>query len=78
MTEAIRSDGVDIALTRYSALSVLNEQKRQIEGVRGRLDAMRLKLEKAKEEKAALEDPQAIEGKSANAAQILLRYVDEF
>lgn len=61
MTETIRFDGVDIALTPDSIFTLLAEQKRQVEELRGRLDASGLELEKAKAERAALEDPAAIE-----------------
>jgi hypothetical protein len=63
MTEIMRFDGVEIALTRDSISTLLIEQKRQLEEMRGRLDAMGLELEKSQAAKAALEDPAAIEAK---------------
>jgi hypothetical protein len=63
MTETIRFDDVDIALTRDSISTLLAEQKRQYEELRGRFDAMGLEFEKTQAAKAALEEPSAIEAK---------------
>ena len=72
MTEIIRLDGVDVALTPDNITSLLTERKRQYEELRGRLDAIGLELEKEKATRAALEDPQAIEAK----VQTRLKLID--
>jgi uncharacterized protein len=63
MTETIRLDGVDIALTKDSITSWLDEHRRTINELRGRLDAVGLELEKAQATNTALEDPKALEAK---------------
>lgn len=63
MTETIRFDGVDIALTPDAISTLLAEGKRQVEELRGRLDALGLELERTQAAKATLEDPLAIETK---------------
>lgn len=63
MSDVIRLDGVEVALTAESITTLLAEKKRQYEELRGRLDAMGLELEKEKSARAALEDPKAIESK---------------
>jgi uncharacterized protein len=63
MSETIRFDGVDIALTPDAILSLLAEKKREVAEMRGRLDAIGLELEKEKTARAAAEDPQSIESK---------------
>jgi hypothetical protein len=63
VTDTIHLDGIDVALTKESIITLLTEKKRAFEELKGRLDAMGLELEKAREAKAALEDPQIIEAK---------------
>ena len=63
MSEIIRLDGVDVALTPDSITTLFAEEKRQYQELRGRFDAMGLELEKTQAAKAALEDPAAIESK---------------
>jgi hypothetical protein len=63
VTETIHLDGIDVALTKESIITLLAEKKRAFEELKGRLDAMGLELEKAQAAKAALEDPQVIEAK---------------
>jgi hypothetical protein len=48
MTEVVRLDGVDVALTAESIICFYAEKKRQFEELRGRFDAMGLELEKEK------------------------------
>ncbi len=71
MTEVIRLDGVDIALTPDVIGALLSERKRQYEELRGRFDAIGLELEKEKAARAALEDPQAIETKVQNRLKLV-------
>ena len=63
MTEVIRLDGVDVALTPDNIMALFTERKRQYDELRGRFDAIGLELEKEKVQRVALEDPQAIETK---------------
>lgn len=63
MSETIRLDGVEVALTPDAITTLLSERRRQYEELRGRFDAMGLELEKEKSARAALEDPHAIESK---------------
>ena len=61
MTETIHIDGVEIALSKDSISSLLADKKRELQEIKGRLDAMGLELEKEKQARAALEDPSALE-----------------
>jgi hypothetical protein len=63
MSETIRLDGIDVALTSDSIAALFAERKRQYQEACGRLDAIGLELEKEKVARAALEDPQVIEAK---------------
>lgn len=63
MSEVIRLDGVDVAITPDNIKSLLTQGKNQVEELKGRLDAMGLELEKEKSARAAAEDPQAVESK---------------
>ncbi len=63
MTEVIRIDGVDVALTTDNVTALIAEKKRQLQEMTGRLDAMGLELEKEKAARAVAEDPQAVESK---------------
>lgn len=71
MTEVIRLDGVDIALTPDAIGALLSERKRQYEELRGRFDAIGLELEKEKAARAALEDPVILESKVQSRLKLL-------
>ena len=61
MIETIRLDGIDIALSKESISNLLAEKKRELEEMKGRLDAIGRELTKERAEKAALEDPHVVE-----------------
>ena len=61
MTETIRIDGIDIALSKDSIATLLAEKKRELNELRGRFDAIGLELEKEKAARALLEEPNALE-----------------
>lgn len=61
VTETMRIDGIDIALSRDSISNLLAERKREFDELRGRLDAIGLELEKEKAARVSLEDPEALE-----------------
>jgi hypothetical protein len=63
MSEVLRIDGVDLALTVDNVTTLLLEKRRQFEELKGRFDAQGLELEKEKAARAAAEDPQALESK---------------
>ena len=63
MSEVIRLDGVDVAMTPDNIKTLFSEQKKQFEELSGRFDAIGLELEKEKSARAAAEDPQAVESK---------------
>lgn len=71
MSEVVRLDGVDVALTADSILALFAEKKRQLAEVTGRLDAMGLELEKEKAARAELEDPKAIDSKVQSRVKLL-------
>lgn len=71
MTETIHLDGVDIALTKESILTLLADKKREVNELKGRLDAMGLELAKAQEVNAALKDPAAIDAKVQSRTKLL-------
>jgi hypothetical protein len=52
MSELIRLDGVDVAMTPDTIKALFAECKKQYEELRGRLDAMGLELEKEKSAQA--------------------------
>jgi len=61
VTETIRIDGIDIALSKESITNLLAEKRRELSELKGRFDAIGLELAKEKAERAALEDPSAVE-----------------
>lgn len=61
MTDTVRIDGLDIALSKESIGNLFAEKKRELNELRGRLDAMSLELDKEKSARASLEDPSALE-----------------
>ena len=61
MSETVRLDGADVALTADVISALFAEKKRQLQEVSGRLDAMGLELEKEKAARAELEDPKAVD-----------------
>ena len=63
MSETVRLDGVDVALTPDSVASLFAERKRQYEELRGKLDASSLELEKEKVAREGGENPHTIESK---------------
>ena len=71
MTETIHLDGVDIALTKESIFTLLTDKKREVNELKGRLDAMGLELAKAQEANAALKDPAAIDAKVQSRTKLL-------
>ena len=71
MTESIRLDSVDTALTTDSVRAFLSEKNKQVEELSGRLDAMGLELEKERAERAKLEDPKAINSKVQSRIKLL-------
>jgi hypothetical protein len=71
MSELIRLDGVEVAMTPDAIKALFAERKSQVEELRGRLDAMGLELEKEKAARAAAEDPQAVESKVQNRLKLL-------
>lgn len=71
MSEVVRLDGVDIALTADNILSLFAEKKRQVQEITGRLDAIGLELEKEKAARAELEDPKAIDIKVQSRMKLL-------
>ena len=74
MTETLRLDGVDVALTAESVSALLAEKKKQIQEYQGRLDAMGLELEKERQARAALEDPKRIEEKLQARLKLIEQY----
>jgi hypothetical protein len=71
MSETIRLDGIDVALTADSILALFAEKKRQFQELSGRLDAIGLELEKEKAAKAELEDPKTIDAKVQSRMKLL-------
>jgi hypothetical protein len=71
MSELIRLDGVDVAMTPDAIKALFAERRKQYEELRGRLDAMGLELEKEKAARAAAEDPQAVESKVQNRLKLV-------
>lgn len=63
VTETIRIDGMDIALSKDSITTLLAEQKREYNELRGHFDALGLELEKEKAARASLEDPSILENR---------------
>lgn len=63
MSEVVRLDGVDIALTADNILSLFTEKKRLVLELTGRLDAIGLELEKERAIRAELEKPENIDAK---------------
>lgn len=63
MSEIVRLDGVDVALTPDNIKTLFAEQKKQFLELSGRLDAVGQELEKERQAKALLEDPKALEAK---------------
>jgi len=63
MSEIVRLDGVDVALTPDNIMTLFAEQKKELLEMSGRLDAVGQELEKERQAKAALEDPKLIEAK---------------
>lgn len=63
MSEIVRLDGVDVALTPDNITTLFAEQKKQLLEMTGRLDAVGQELEKERQAKAALEDAKAVEAK---------------
>jgi hypothetical protein len=61
VTETLRLDGIDIALSKESITNLLAEKKREFNEVKGHLDAIGLELEKERAARAALEDPIVLE-----------------
>lgn len=61
VTETIRIDGVDIALSKESIADFIAAKRRELEEMKGRLDAVGLELEKEKAARASLENPVAVE-----------------
>lgn len=61
VTETICIDGIEITLSKESITNFLADKKRELNEIRGRLDAMGLELEKEKQARSALEDPNAVE-----------------
>jgi len=63
MSEVIRLDGVDVAMTPDNIKTLFSDQKKQFEELRGRFDALGLELEKEKSARAAAEDLEAMESR---------------
>lgn len=63
MSEIVRLDGVDVALTPDNIRTLFAEQKKQLLEMSGRFDAVGQQLEKERQAKALLEDPKVIEAK---------------
>ncbi len=63
MSETIRLDGVDVALTSANITNLFSEKQRQYQELAGRFDALSQELEKTQAAKAELEDPKIVEGK---------------
>lgn len=63
VTETIRIDGIDIALSKDSISNLLAEKRRELNELRGRFDAIGLELEKEKAARVALEDPAVLENR---------------
>lgn len=74
MTEVIRFDGVEVALTADSVIALLSERKHQLQEITGRLDAMGLELDKEKAARAALEDPLALEQRVQSRLSLIEKY----
>ncbi len=63
MSETVRLDGVDVALSPENIINLFAEKQRQVQELVGRLDAVGLELEKERAAKAELEDPKRLESK---------------
>jgi hypothetical protein len=71
MTETVRLDGADVALTTDAISTLFTEKKRQLQELTGRLDAIGLELEKEKTARAELEDPKAVDIKVQSRLKLL-------
>ncbi len=71
MTETVRLDGVDVALSPETIINLFTERQRQVQELVGRLDAMGLELEKERVAKAELEDPKRLEAKVQSRLKIV-------
>ena len=71
MSETVRLDGVDVALSPETIINLFAERQRQVQELVGRLDAMGLELEKERVAKAELEDPKRLEAKVQSRLKIV-------
>ncbi len=71
MTETIHIDGIDIALSKESITTLLAEKKRELNELRGRLDAIGLELEQEKSARISLEDPIVLEKRVQSRLSLL-------